>query len=49
MASMVPLEYTDSDGLTINGYLKLPKGYTIDIAKDMPVIIDPRCFTGITA
>lgn len=42
MASMVPIEYKSRDGLTINGYLTLPKGYTINNAKNMPVIVNPH-------
>ncbi|HEY5471301.1 MAG TPA: S9 family peptidase [Bacteroidales bacterium] len=42
MASMIPVEYKSRDGLTINGYLTLPKGYTIDNAKNMAVIINPH-------
>jgi dipeptidyl aminopeptidase/acylaminoacyl peptidase len=42
MASMVPFEYKSRDGLTINGYLTLPKGYTMDNAKNMPVIVNPH-------
>ncbi|MBK7028289.1 MAG: S9 family peptidase [Bacteroidales bacterium] len=40
MASMVPVEYKSRDGLTINGYLTLPKGYTMDNAKDLPVVVN---------
>lgn len=42
MASMVPVEYKSRDGLTINGYLTLPKGYTMDNAKDLPVVVNPH-------
>jgi dipeptidyl aminopeptidase/acylaminoacyl peptidase len=42
MASMVPIEYKSRDGLTINGYLTLPKGYTIDNARKMPVVVNPH-------
>jgi dipeptidyl aminopeptidase/acylaminoacyl peptidase len=42
MASMVPVEYTSRDNLTIHGYLTLPKGYNLDNAKNMPVIINPH-------
>jgi dipeptidyl aminopeptidase/acylaminoacyl peptidase len=42
MASMVPVEYPSRDGLTINGYLTLPKGYTIDNARNMPVVVNPH-------
>ena len=42
MASMVPIEYTSRDGLTIYGYLTLPKGYTMENAKNMPVVVNPH-------
>jgi dipeptidyl aminopeptidase/acylaminoacyl peptidase len=42
MASQVPIEYISRDGLTIHGYLTLPKGYNIDNVKDMPVIVNPH-------
>jgi len=42
LASMVPVEYKSRDGLTINGYLTLPKGYTMDNAKDLPVVVNPH-------
>jgi dipeptidyl aminopeptidase/acylaminoacyl peptidase len=42
MASMVPIEYKSRDGLTINGYLTLPKGYTIDNARKMTVVVNPH-------
>jgi len=42
MASQVPVEYKSRDGLTINGYLTLPKGYTIDNAKNLPVVVNPH-------
>jgi dipeptidyl aminopeptidase/acylaminoacyl peptidase len=42
MASMVPVEYKSRDGLTIHGYLTLPKGYDMDNAKDLPVVVNPH-------
>jgi dipeptidyl aminopeptidase/acylaminoacyl peptidase len=39
MASMKPIEYKSRDGLTIHGYLTLPKGYE---AKNLPVVINPH-------
>ncbi len=42
MASQVPVEYKSRDGLTINGYLTLPKGYTMKNAKDLPVVVNPH-------
>lgn len=37
MAEMKPVQYTSRDGLTINGYLTLPKGLE---AKNLPVVIN---------
>ncbi|MCD4792737.1 MAG: S9 family peptidase [Bacteroidales bacterium] len=42
MANQLPIEYKSRDGLTINGYLTLPKGYTMENAKDLPVVIHPH-------
>lgn len=42
MLSMNPITYTSRDGLTIEGYLTLPKGYTLENAKNLPVIINPH-------
>lgn len=39
MAEMKPIKYTSRDGLTIRGYLTLPKGVA---AKNLPVIINPH-------
>ena len=39
MATMKPIEYKSRDGLTIHGYLTLPKGME---AKNMPVVINPH-------
>ena len=39
MAEVKPITYTSRDGLTIHGYLTLPKG--VD-AKNLPVIINPH-------
>lgn len=39
MAEMKPIQYTSRDGLTIRGYLTLPKGVA---AKNLPVIINPH-------
>ncbi|MGC0153974.1 prolyl oligopeptidase family serine peptidase [Chromobacterium vaccinii] len=40
MAAMKPVQYQSRDGLTINGYLTLPRGK--ESAKDLPVIINPH-------
>ncbi len=38
MAAMKPIQYTAEDGLTINGYLTLPKG--MEEAKNLPVVVN---------
>jgi dipeptidyl aminopeptidase/acylaminoacyl peptidase len=42
MASVNPITYTSRDGLTINGYLTLPVGYTMENAKNLPVVVNPH-------
>ncbi|NQV13891.1 S9 family peptidase [bacterium] len=39
MAEMKPIHYTSRDGLTIHGYLTIPKGMK---AGDLPVIVNPH-------
>ena len=39
LADMKPIQYKSRDGLTIHGYLTLPKGVP---AKDLPVVINPH-------
>jgi dipeptidyl aminopeptidase/acylaminoacyl peptidase len=39
MASMQPVQYQSRDGLTLHGYLTLPKGVK---AKNLPIIIKPH-------
>ena len=39
LAPMSPIKYASRDGLTIHGYLTLPKGR---IAKNLPVIVNPH-------
>ena len=39
MAEMKPIQYTSRDGLTIHGYLTIPKGME---AKNLPVIVNPH-------
>lgn len=39
MAEMEPISYTSRDGLTIHGYLTLPKGRE---AKNLPVVVNPH-------
>jgi len=42
MAHQLPVEYQSRDGLTIHGYLTLPLGYTLENAKDLPVVVNPH-------
>ena len=42
MVAMTPITYTSRDGLTIEGYLTLPKGYTMETAKELPVVVNPH-------
>ncbi|MFC2106970.1 prolyl oligopeptidase family serine peptidase [Bacteroidota bacterium] len=42
MANVNPINYESRDGLTIHGYLTLPKGYTMENAKDLPVVVNPH-------
>ncbi|MDA3818676.1 MAG: S9 family peptidase [Prolixibacteraceae bacterium] len=39
MAEMKPISYKSRDGLTIHGYLTLPKGYE---PEDLPVVVHPH-------
>lgn len=40
MANVYPVKYKSRDGLTIHGYLTLPKGYTMETAKNLPTVIN---------
>jgi len=42
MANVYPISYTARDGLVIPGYLTLPKGLTIETAKNLPVVVNPH-------
>lgn len=42
LAEMLPVQYTSRDGVTINAYLTLPAGYTMETAKKLPVVINPH-------
>jgi len=42
MAAVTPIEYKSRDGLNIHGYLTLPKGYTMETAKNLPVVVNPH-------
>ena len=39
MAQMNPIKYTSRDGLTIHGYLTLPKGSS---GKNLPIVVNPH-------
>lgn len=42
MASVTPIEYKSRDGLTIHGYLTLPKGLDMKTARNLPVVVNPH-------
>jgi dipeptidyl aminopeptidase/acylaminoacyl peptidase len=42
MADMLPVTYQSRDGLNIHGYITLPKGYTMETAKKLPVVVNPH-------
>ncbi|MEI6883998.1 MAG: S9 family peptidase [Bacteroidota bacterium] len=42
LAEMLPIEYKSRDGLTISGYLTLPVGYTLETAKNLPLVVNPH-------
>jgi dipeptidyl aminopeptidase/acylaminoacyl peptidase len=42
MARVYPIDYTSRDGLKIHGYLTLPKGYTMETAENLPVVVNPH-------
>ena len=42
LANMVPVQYKTRDSVTINAYLTLPNGYTLETAKDLPVVVNPH-------
>jgi dipeptidyl aminopeptidase/acylaminoacyl peptidase len=42
MSNQLPITYQSRDGLKINGYLTLPKGYNMENAKNLPVVINPH-------
>lgn len=42
MNEMLPVTYTTSDGLTIEAYLTLPAGLSIEDAHNMPVVVNPH-------
>lgn len=42
LSKMLPIEYKSRDGLTIHGYLTLPLGYTMENAKNLPVVVNPH-------
>src|SRR5207249_3481950 len=42
LAEMRPISYKARDGLTIQGYLTLPKGAQGPTAKALPVVVNPH-------
>ncbi len=42
MAQVTPVQYKSRDGLTIHGYLTLPRGMTMKTAKNLPVVVNPH-------
>jgi dipeptidyl aminopeptidase/acylaminoacyl peptidase len=42
LCDMKPITYKSRDGLTIQGYLTLPKGYTMENAKLLPLVVNPH-------
>jgi len=42
LAEMLPIQYQSRDGLTLNGYLTLPVGYTMETAKNLPLVMNPH-------
>jgi dipeptidyl aminopeptidase/acylaminoacyl peptidase len=42
MANVYPIKYTARDGLVIPGYITLPKGLTLETAKNLPMVINPH-------
>lgn len=42
MGTMHSVTYETRDGLTIEAYLTLPKGYNLDNAKNLPIVINPH-------
>ena len=42
MAKTQPIQYESRDGLTIHGYLTLPKGYSMETAQNMPIVVNPH-------
>jgi len=42
LAPMLPIEYWARDSVKINGYVTLPVGYTLETAKNLPVVVNPH-------
>jgi dipeptidyl aminopeptidase/acylaminoacyl peptidase len=42
LANMNCVEYKSRDGLRIEAYLTLPKGYMVETAKKLPVVVNPH-------
>ncbi len=42
MAEVYPFQFQSRDGLTVHGYITLPKGYTMENAQGLPVVVNPH-------
>jgi len=42
MAEMHCVTYVTRDGLTLEAYLTLPRGYTMETARNLPVVVNPH-------
>lgn len=42
MVEMLPVTYPTRDGLTVEAYLSLPFGVTLETARDLPVVVNPH-------
>jgi len=42
LGEMKPIQYKSRDSMTINGYITLPAGYTMETAKDLPAVVNPH-------
>ncbi|EJX07742.1 prolyl oligopeptidase family protein [gut metagenome] len=42
MVEMLPVTYTTRDGLELEAYLSLPLGYTMENARQLPVVVNPH-------
>ncbi|MCK9421036.1 MAG: S9 family peptidase [Bacteroidales bacterium] len=42
LAEMLPVEFKTRDNVMVNGYLTLPVGYTMETARNLPVVVNPH-------